>query len=164
MILMAKRIEQLLAQAIELRDNFNQVVKLAGFVESEFTISVVASAAPHDLPPALKNGDVAVYAFIWNNECLKVGKVGPKSHARYISHHYNPSSSQSNLAKSILADKESMGLKHLTDQIIGDWIRSHVDRVNFVLSGEKIIPVLNLLEAFLQCRLKPRYEGFKSQR
>lgn len=151
-------------QAHTLRNDFIEVAKLAKATLSAADITVVASAAPHDLPPTLKNGDVAVYVFIWNNDCLKVGKVGPKSHARYISHHYNPSSSQSNLAKSILAEKESMGLQHLTDQSVGEWIRSHVDRVNFVLNGEKNIPVLNLLEAFLQCRLEPRFEGFKSQR
>lgn len=154
---------KLVDQACTLRNDFIEVAKLAEVSLDVTDISVVASSAPHDLPPVLKNGDVAVYVFIWNNDCLKVGKVGPKSHARYISHHYNPSSSQSNLAKSILADKESMELQHLTDQSTGEWIRRHVDRVNFVLSGEKIIPVLNLLEAFLQCRLKPRFEGFKSQ-
>jgi hypothetical protein len=47
---------------------------------------------------------------------------------------------------------------------IGRWIRENIDRVNFLVDARLGVPVLTLLESFLQCRLKPRYEGFKSQR
>jgi len=40
----------------------------------------------------------------------------------------------------------------------------NLDRTNFLLDERLGIPVLTLLEAFLQCRLRPRYEGYKSQR
>ena len=42
--------------------------------------------------------------------------------------------------------------------------RDHLDRVNFLIGEQAGMPILTLLEAFLQCRLKPTYEGFKSQR
>ncbi len=158
------KVGKLNADAQALLDDFIKVAKLARATLPANAISIVASAAPHEHPPALKNGDVAVYVYILKGDCLKVGKVGPKSHARYVSHHYNPSSSISNLAKSILDDRNNMGLQHLDENDVGNWIRSYTDRVNFVLSGENLIPVLNLLEAFLQCRLKPRFEGFKSQK
>jgi hypothetical protein len=38
-----------------------------------------------------------------------------------------------------------------------------VDRVNFLVDERLGMRVLTLLEAFLQCRLNPCYEGFKSQ-
>ena len=156
--------QKLTIHAMALLDDFMEVAKLAKIDMSSLSISVVESPAPHELPPSLKNGDVAVYVFIWKGECLKVGKVGPKSHARYISHHYNPSSSPSNLARSILIDKDKMGLQQMSEQNIGKWISENVDRVNYVIHGTKTIPTLNLLEVFLQCRLTPRFEGFKSQR
>lgn len=36
--------------------------------------------------------------------------------------------------------------------------------MNFILDAVLGIHVLNLLEAFLQCRLQPEFEGFSSQR
>jgi len=36
--------------------------------------------------------------------------------------------------------------------------------VNFILDASLGVHVLNLLEAFLQCRLRPEFEGFASQR
>ena len=107
---------------------------------------------------------MAVYVFSWNAEVLKIGKVGTKSQARYVSQHYIPGSAQSTLAASILADKHRLKLPDLDHTGVGPWIRNHVDRVNFLISGGLGIPTLTLLEAFVQCRLKPRYEGFASQR
>jgi hypothetical protein len=47
---------------------------------------------------------------------------------------------------------------------VGAWIKTNVDRTNYLLDAERGIPVLTLLESFLQCRLRPRFEGFESQR
>jgi len=47
---------------------------------------------------------------------------------------------------------------------VAGWIREHTDRVNFILDAPLGVHVLNLLEAFLQCRLRPEFEGFASQR
>jgi len=40
----------------------------------------------------------------------------------------------------------------------------NVDRVNVLLPASLGVPIMTLLESFLQCRLRPRYEGFRSQR
>lgn len=106
---------------------------------------------------------MAVYVFARGQDVLKVGKVGAKSAARYTSQHYNPGSAMSTLAASILADGVRHGLKEADTAHVGQWIRESVDRVNFLLDERFGIRVLTLLEAFLQCRLSPRYEGFKSQ-
>jgi hypothetical protein len=147
-----------------LLEDFQKVVALAGVSLSPAALSFEAVPAPHKPPSGLPNGKAAVYVFIWNGLCLKVGKVGPKSHARYTSQHYNPASSNSNLAKSLVAGHEKICVPTISDGNVGEWIKNNVDRVNFLLSVECGIPVLTLLESFLQCRLKPVFEGFESQR
>ena len=93
-----------------------------------------------------------------------VGKVGPNSKARYTSQHYNPKSSNSNLAKSILKEKENLGLAHLDEANVGAWIKKETDRTNLLLDATIGIPILSFLESFLQCRLRPQFEGFPSQK
>jgi hypothetical protein len=63
----------------------------------------------------------------------------------------------------ILADGERHGLTEADTARVGQWIRESVDRVNFLVDERLGMRVLTLLEAFLQCRLNPCYEGFKSQ-
>jgi hypothetical protein len=55
-------------------------------------------------------------------------------------------------------------LSGISESNVGEWTKANVDRVNFLLSVKFGIPVLTLLESFLQCRLKPQFEGFESQR
>jgi hypothetical protein len=140
------------------------VVELAGVNLHRNTLSFETLPAPHKPPSSLPKGKMAVYVFFWKGECLKIGKVGPNSQARYISQHYSPSSSKSNLSKSIIAAREKLGLFGVSESIVGSWIKDNVDRVNFLIDLECGIPVLTLLESFLQCRLRPRFEGFESQR
>ncbi|MEK7731657.1 MAG: hypothetical protein AAB363_07350, partial [Planctomycetota bacterium] len=109
----------------------------------------------------------AVYVFSRGTMILKVGKVGANSGARYTSQHYNPKSSESNLAKSILDDcnrSNLFNLTHVDETNVGGLIKENIDRVNLLMDERLGVPLLSLLEAFLQCHLKPRYEGFKSQR
>ena len=146
-----------------LRDDFLKVAALAKTVVSPAELSFEAFPAPHKPPSGLPTGKAAVYVFFWNGLCLKVGKVGPKSHARFTSQHYIPASSNSNLAKSLVAGHAKLGVSDITSDNVGEWIKSNVDRVNFLLSFECGMPALALLETFLQCRLKPVFEGFKSQ-
>ncbi len=47
---------------------------------------------------------------------------------------------------------------------IGNWIKENVDRVNILLPARLCVHVLTLLESFLRCRLRSRYEGPKCQR
>jgi hypothetical protein len=89
-------------------NDFLRIAELAGVQIGNKDIQIESLKSLHTPPRTLPNGKMAVYVFSWNNQCLKVGKVGPKSHARYTSQHYNPKSSNSNLAKSILKDKSAM--------------------------------------------------------
>lgn len=147
-----------------LLDDFRKVVALVGVSLPPAALSFETLPAPHKSPSALPSGKAAVYVFVWNGRCLKVGKVGRKSQARFTSQHYSPASSNSNLAKSLVSGHGKLGLSGITESNVGVWIKANVDRVNFLLSVEFGIPVLTLLESFLQCRLNPVFEGFESQR
>jgi hypothetical protein len=145
-------------------DDFRTVAPLAGVELSNDAISIEHLSAPHLPPTKLPFGKMAVYVFYKGSEVLKVGKVGAKSQARYTSQHYNPGSALSTLAASIVADRERFGLADIDNGSVGQWIRENIDRVNFLVDERCGVPVLSLLETFLQCRLRPRYEGFKSQK
>jgi hypothetical protein len=148
----------------QLVTEFASAAKLAGIDIPPGAITAEIQRKPHTPPSTLPQCKMAVYVFIWGDHCLKVGKVGPKSLARYTSQHYNPNSSKSNLAKSILKQKSPLGVPHLTETNVGDWIKHNTDRINFLLDQNLGTPVLSLMEAFLQCRLKPKFEGFESQK
>jgi len=145
-------------------DDFYKVASVAGIDMADSGLSVEYLPAPHRPPSALPKGKSAVYVFMWRGECLKVGKAGPKSQARYTGQHYSPLSSNSNLAKSLFSARDELGLAGLSESTVGDWIRANTARYNFLLDSSCGIPVLTLLESFLQCRLRPRFEGFASQR
>ncbi|RUX32606.1 hypothetical protein EOA13_00415 [Mesorhizobium sp. M7A.F.Ca.US.011.01.1.1] len=149
--------------ADQLADDFIAVARLAGVELSAGAVNIEKLPAPHVPPTRLPPGRMAVYVFALGPEVLKVGKVGAKSQARYTSQHYNAGSALSTLAASILAERERHGLTEADMPRAGQWIRHNVDRVNFLIDEEIGMRLLNLLEAFLQCRLNPRYEGFKSQ-
>ena len=144
--------------------DFFKVVQIAKCELNPSDISHEFRQAPH-VPSVLPNGKQAVYVFslqIPIPMVLKVGKVGPNSNARFVFHHYNPNSSISNLAKSLLGDEmiwRELGESRPDERHIGDWIKRNIDRENFYLDGKTDKLVLSLLELFLQCRLKPRYEG-----
>lgn len=145
-------------------EDFGAVADLAGVLLTTDDIVIEKLPAPHVPPSRLPPGKMAVYVFSKGDEFLKVGKVGPNSGPRYTSQHYNPGSAMSTLAGSILADKSVLGIDDIDESNIGDWIKDQVDRVNLLLDARVGVHVLSLLETFLQCRLKPKYEGFKSQR
>ena len=142
--------------------DFLKVAKIALVNVPPGAISVFPQPAPHR-PNPLPKDKMAVYVFFWKSKCLKVGRVGKNSRARYVGQHYKPSSSMSNLSKSILSAPEARGLPGLTEASVGPWIKTNTDRYNFVMDSKIGIQVLYLLEVFLQCRLKPMFEGFKSQ-
>jgi len=146
-----------------LLNDFQEISGFAGITISENDILIETLLAPHRPPSLLPNGKMAVYIFFWNEKCLKVGKVGQNSNARYTSQHYNPRSSNSNLAKSILLGKDKLGLPSVSETNVGAWIKSNTDRINILLDSRHGIPALTLLESFFQCRLRPYFEGFESQ-
>lgn len=149
------------AQAIV--QDFGQAARLAGIELRPSEISVEELPAPHRAT-GLPAGHMAVYVFCFKGRILKVGKAGPNSDARYRSQHYNPGSSASNLAASILKNPAPVGNAAVDIDSVGDWIRNNTDRVNFILDEALGVDVLTLLESFVQCRLSPAYEGFASQR
>ena len=77
--------------------------------------------------------------------------------------HYGPDSSKSNLAKSILNDYDLNSNLDIQKNV-GQWIKHNTKRINLILNYEKGILTLNLLEAFVQNRLRPKYEGYDSQK
>lgn len=146
----------------ELGRRVSNVIELAGVQVEEGQIRMIDKGVPHK-PSSLPKGAVGVYLFFYQDECLKVGKSGSKSNARFLSQHYNPESSQSNLAKSILLDNKFSD-HQLSSENVGDWMKSNLRRIDFLIDESLGIFVPNLVEAFLHLRLKPRYEGFESQR
>ena len=68
------------------------------------------------------------------------------------------------MAASILNDEDAVARYALNDTNVSDWIKENTNRVNFVLDVALGVPTLTLLEAFVQCRLHPAFEGFRSQR
>jgi len=146
----------------QLRDEFLCVAKL-GKDEIELDAICIAPPRKPHKPPILLEGKIAVYVFYMEECVLKVGKAGPKSGARYRYQHYGTPKNGSTLAKSLLKDERAEQVFHLkskpTEEEIGRWIKKNTKRVNFLLDADYYGPVLNLFEAFVQCRLKPIFEG-----
>ncbi|MDE0172682.1 MAG: hypothetical protein OYH76_10600 [Defluviicoccus sp.] len=152
------------AEVIQLAHDFRAVAALAGFDLSENDLNIETLFAPHISPSRLPAGKMAVYVFCYDSHALKIGKAGPNSNARYTSQHYNPAAAQSTLAASLLKRGAEIGIQGITEATVGQWIRANSDRYNFLLDSSYPIRLLTLLESFLQCRLDPAFEGFRSQR
>jgi len=125
--------------------------------------------APHTRPSSLPSGEKAIYIFMLDEACLKVGKAGAKSKARFTSQHYNPNSSPSNLAKSILKDKSNF-IQHLpgsaksealdiNEHNIGEWIEKNTSRHHIFMDERTDRHLFSLIEVFMQCKFHPIYEG-----
>ncbi|MDR2624478.1 MAG: hypothetical protein LBC39_07975 [Methanobrevibacter sp.] len=126
----------------ELDNSFDELVQIKDF------------GCPHERPKNLSDRKMVVYSFIHKNKFLKIGYVGEKSKARYTSQHYNPESSKSNLAKSVIEDKEI----ELDERNIGEWIEKNCQRVDIILDGKLGYVTGNILEAALQYHFEPKYE------
>lgn len=147
--------------------DFCQVAVLAGVPLSPADVKFEALPAPHRRPTRLPAGKMAVYVFCTQTRCLKVGKVGPKSQARFTTHHYAPASSMSNLSRSLLGacggayeGAPTIGAPAgLTVKTVGAWVEANCCRYHFFLGADQLPALQSLLEAFLQCRLQPMFEG-----
>jgi hypothetical protein len=152
----------------ELIDTFLQVSHLAHLRLSLTDVRAELSPAPHKRPASLPSGTQAVYAFFLGDRCLKVGKAGPKTQARFTSQHYGINA-PSTLAKSILKHRTSTAallpierrqeLDILDESSIGRWMERNTSRFHVFLPTGAGAFALSLLEAFLQCRLQPLFEG-----
>lgn len=149
--------------AMDLVCAFSSVAELAGVSIPLGDIEVVELPEPHRRPSSLPKGKSAVYVFMFGNSCLKVGKAGPRSSARFCSQHYGLNA-PSTLAKSLITHQGRLGLTDLHASNVGDWICTNTRRVNFLIPSSYGAAILSLLEAFVQCRLNPEFEGFESQR
>jgi hypothetical protein len=147
----------------ELVFDFSQAAMLAGISIPIGDIVIEQWPAPHCPPTILPRGLQAIYVFLYSGQCLKVGKVGAKSSARYCSQHYGVGRAPSTLAKSLIKHQSRLGLTHLDVSCVADWIRKNTDRVNFLFPAKYGPLALSLFEAFVQCRLKPLLEGYESQ-
>jgi len=55
-----------------------------------------------------------------------------------------------------VAHWQQLGISAADESTVGDWLRANTNRDHFYLSGSRLT---HLLEAFLQCRLNPLFEG-----
>ncbi len=145
-----------------LLSDFMEVAGLATVNRDEIQINVQELMSPHRPPNKLPKGKMAVYGFSYKGKALKVGKVGPKSQARYTSQHYNPVSAPNTLVASLLKGGSKICISNLSQENVSEWIKKYTDRFIFILDASCGIHVLSLLESFLQCRLQPLFEGFTS--
>lgn len=136
---------------------FIKALELTGLELDVSNIIVDDLECPHE-PKSLPHGKMAVYIFQRGDRYLKIGKVGPKSNARFRSQHYNPNRAKSNLAKSLLNDPE-MNTFNLNEKNIEKWIKENTQRIDILIEKNAGIFVLNFLEAFLHCKFRPEYEG-----
>ena len=114
----------------------------------------------------------AVYIFYLSERCdltkeksrfFKIGRVGPKSTARFDGHHYNPKSSGSNLAKSILQSKKEYNL-NVNKRSVKSFIENNFIRLNILFLDAAPEFSNELVEAILHYKYNPLFEGPISQR
>ena len=117
---------------------------------------------PHN-PEKLPAGKMGIYIFCHRGKCLKIGKAGAKSGARFTSHHYALGRAKSNLANSLWNDTKMRKRENIPEIGIGEWIKNNTVRTDILLDETLKVWTLNLLEAFLHYQCRPKYEGFKSQ-
>ena len=148
--------------------DFLMVSATANFPLRRDEIMIEFSPAPHARPKSLPTGMMAVYIFCTDTHCLKVGKAGAKTKQRYTYQHYNARSAPSTLAASLLGSgtrqdgnvgywSSAYGMP--ATETVGEWIEANTTRVNLLIKAQQSPFLLNLLEAFVQCRLRPVFEG-----
>jgi len=152
----------------EIIDAFLHVAALAHVQLASAHVRHELLSAPHKRPSSLPPGLQAVYAFLLDERCLKVGKAGPKTQARFTSQHYG-FNARSTLAKSILTNPQQLAdllpperrgeVASLNEAKVGAWIERNTARLHIFLSTSAGPLALGLLEAFVQCRLNPVFEG-----
>jgi hypothetical protein len=153
--------ERLLAEMVATALNdFAEEVRIAGGEYDVNKVIIDIRVKPHR-PSGLPLGKIAIYCFFLDGQALKIGLVGPNSDARYRSQHYNENSVSSNVARSIRKHPSKIGVDPAIFLAIsvGDWIKTHTDRINILLPARYGKTMLSRLETFLHMRWKPVYEG-----
>lgn len=148
----------------EIKASFIRSAEFAGIQISDNDILVdFIQQSDHKPPARLPQGKLAIYVFMIGDRCLKVGKAGSKSAARFCSQHYGLKA-PSTLAKSIIKYKEKFSIEDIDEHNVKSWICQNTYRVNYIMPIEVGPFILSLFEAFVQCCLKPEFEGFLSQK
>ena len=152
----------------ELVEAFVVSGRLAGIGLESSDLRTEILSAPHRRPSSLPAGTQAIYAFLLGESCLKVGKAGPKTQARFTSQHYGESAG-STLAKSIIKNRypivqlaphgSRQEIDTLTIASVGRWLETNTARFHLFLPATASRFALTFAEAFIQCRLQPVYEG-----
>jgi hypothetical protein len=152
----------------EIIDAFLHVAALAHVQLESAHLRHELLPSPHKRPSRLPPGLQAVYAFLLDERCLKVGKAGPSTQARFTSQHYG-FNAPSTLAKSILANPQRLAdllpperrseVATLNEAKVGAWIERNTARLHIFLPMQAGPLALGLLEAFVQCRMNPVFEG-----
>ena len=124
-------------------------------------IDIIDRGQPH-VPVALPRNKIAVYMFIYENQFLKIGKVGENSNSRFQYQHYKPLSAQSTLADSILKDRK-MESELLDYENVGEWILKNCRRIDIFLESDITKYKVDLIEAALHYKFQPKYEGVSTQ-
>lgn len=140
-------------------DRFLTVASLTGNPISRDDIATDFLAAPHVPPTRLPKGKMAVDGFHGHDQRLKMGKAGAKSNGCYTQHHYHLDMVEYSPPRSHEEDLYMPAVPGLDPHVPGEWIKAEISRVNILLPAERGELLLSLLEAFLHCRLRPRYEG-----
>jgi hypothetical protein len=157
----------MMADFRELAETLISVARLSGVTLEPTDITIESLPAPHKRPRGIPSGKQVVYAFFLGSCCLKVGKAGPKTQARFTSQHYGENA-PSTLAKSILKEKSLMSglledgrrneIEFLTSDSVGRWIETNTARVHVFIPVSVGSFILGLFESFLQCRFNPLFE------
>lgn len=138
-----------------------ETTKRLGNPINQVHYTIIDRRVPHQ-PDSLPPGKMGICTFWHDDIALKIGRVGPNSNSRFLSQHYNPNSSRSNLAKSILLDK-SMNHLCLSEANIGDWIKRNCRRIDILLDKDLGTFTLERIKASLVNRYEPKYEGSSVQ-
>ena len=145
----------------EIKEALLSIAKILGPDDiSPEQVQIIDRGLPHSIG-SLPKGKMAIYIFKYGDIYLKIGKVGTKSNARFISQHYHPISANSNLAKSILADDEFGD--NVSADTIKEWMMNNLNRIDILVNENLGIFALDLFEMCLHYKYKPKYEGFKKQ-
>ncbi|MCB1595823.1 MAG: hypothetical protein KDI76_13015 [Xanthomonadales bacterium] len=130
------------------------------FDSNEIELQTLNAGKETHVPSKLKKDNAAVYIFQYGDIFLKVGKVNSKSNARFQSQHYNPNSSNSNLSKTLINNKEfsvKIGDKHP-----GDWIKKNTTRYNILIPAKLGKNFVHFVEAFFILKCDPIFEKTRS--
>lgn len=154
---------------IEMQNIISEVKKYLGNEIDMTKLAFIFNDKGHDKPRSKKDC-MYIYSF-WHddfNEPLKIGKDCSITKNRYKVYHYNPNSTKSNLAKSILSNYDMVNKYSINEKNISEWMHNNLYRIDIEMPfyTEKGFDIftLELIEAVLHYKYRPIFEGRNNQR